>query len=96
MIRNPLNTIKRRMTAIEKAVNEIIALAKERKGDFPEAINWGDLKCADVEYVESLHNEAFYRACIEEASPDCPKFIQFIRSGMRNRGFSEVEIVTEW
>lgn len=96
MIQNPVNPIKNRMTAIEKAVNEIIALAKERKDNFPEAINWGDLKCADVEYVESLYNKSFYRASIEEASPDCPKFIQFIRSGMRSRGFGEVEIVTEW
>lgn len=92
----PTISARPRMEQIKQVVNEIIKQAWLAKDDFPEAINWADLKCTDVESVMSLHNDSFYRAVIEEASPDCPKFIQFIRGQLKERGFGEVEIVTEW
>lgn len=92
----PIHPVRRRMEYIEQAVNQIIEQAQSKKDQFPEAINWADLKCADVELVVSLHNDQFYRAIIEEASPDCPKFIQFIRGQLKERRFDEVEVITEW
>lgn len=61
-----------------------------------EPINWGDLKCCDVEYIESGSDGAHYRITIDEAAPDaCPNLCDYISSYLTAWGW-RVDVVTEW
>lgn len=60
-----------------------------------EPINWGDLGCSDVEYIESM-DSAHYKITIEEAMPDeCPNLCFYIERILEEWGWN-VEVVTEW
>jgi len=61
--------------------------------DFKESINWGDLCCVDVAVSFRRGN---YLVFIEEASPDCPKFQQYVYDLLEKAGYTNVEIRTEW
>jgi hypothetical protein len=61
--------------------------------DSKEPINWGDLSCVEVEWVEG--DEGFL-VRIEEASPDCPNLCNWILTTLRQWGWPVVEVVTEW
>lgn len=61
-----------------------------------EPINWGDLKCCDVEYIESGSDGAHYRITIDEAMPDaCPMLCEYISRYLTAWGWN-VDVVTEW
>lgn len=60
--------------------------------DFPlDAINWGDLCCVSV-YAEGEG----YVVEIEEASPNCPAFQEYIAEYLAGRGYPGVTVRTEW
>jgi hypothetical protein len=61
--------------------------------DFEESINYADLCCVDVAMSLRTQNYLVY---IEEASPDCPKFQQYVYDKLAEAGFADVEIRTEW
>lgn len=56
-----------------------------------EAINWGDLKCYQVERFESGE----FLISIDEADPNCPTFCGYIRKYMESWGW-KVRVQTEW
>jgi len=56
-----------------------------------------NLSCANVEYGYSKADKSyFYRAYIEEASPDNCDLCQFIQNYLDKYFFPNVEVVTEW
>ncbi len=86
---------KQELDKIEKLVDEACKLACEDQSQFGEAINWGDLGCADVRYCQTRDDE-FYEVFIEEAAPGCPKLCSFVFNYLKERGFENVEVRTEW
>lgn len=57
-----------------------------------EPINWGDLKCMEVEAFKNGR----YLVTIEEASPsDCPTFCSYIETYLKSYGW-DVQVQTEW
>lgn len=57
-----------------------------------EPINWGDLKCVDV---EEFKNDGFF-VTIDEASPgQCPTFCDYITEYMKAYGWN-CKVITEW
>ena len=59
-----------------------------------DAVNWGDLGCVEASVVVSL--KEIYFVLIEEASPDAWEFHKFIGEYLRERGFENVRVQTEW
>jgi hypothetical protein len=64
---------------------------------FPnEAINWGDLRCAEACYViAETHSEDHYAVEIEEASPDAQHIRAYVREKLADLGW-DVYVVTAW
>lgn len=57
-----------------------------------EPINWGDLKCNEVNKFE----DGTFLVVIDEAAPDqCPSFCEYIGSYLGSYGW-EVRVQTEW
>jgi hypothetical protein len=78
-------------------VESIIEDAKKEKSKFDEPINWGDLSVVEIEKVERYYNKTtYYRVIIEEASRTCPKFHAFIYIKLKELGYDNIEISTEW
>lgn len=62
--------------------------------DDSEPINWGDLKCLEVE--KSNHEEERWIITIDEAAPDvCDTFCDYISYYMKSYGWN-VTVKTEW
>jgi len=62
----------------------------EQLGLDGEAINWGDLKCYDVEVAVNVY--------VDEASPEAIKLQEYIRKYIEERFHLSlpVEVITEW
>lgn len=56
-----------------------------------EPVNWGDLRCYDVETTKDK-----YIVRIEEASPNADKFKEYIQEWLQKWGWDNVEVITEW
>ncbi len=89
-----------RLEAMRVATNEALAkLTKERMAEEPfrrGGVNWADLKCSDVEYVQSVHGEQYYRVTVDEVSPDEDELRTYVADYLKEKGFENVEVVTEW
>lgn len=77
-------------------VTESIVVATRDELEIFEAINWGDLHCTVAERYIDHTGETGYRVYIEEASPDCPKFCQYIADQLALLRYPDVEVKTEW
>ena len=87
-----------KLQGIKDATTKIIEKASEDKTPFKAcAINWGDLKCKDVESVHSLHNlEIEYRVYIEEVDPGADAFSDYVSNKLYADGFGDVEVHLSW
>ena len=63
----------------------------KRLGFRDEPINWGDLSCCDVEKFA----DGSFLVTIDEASPECPNFCEWIRARLQKWGW-EAKVQTEW
>ncbi len=79
------------------ATNEICVLAAAEYEPAPDdAINWGDLSCAEARWVRNDCGDEYAEVVIEEASPGLPKFSAWVKARLAERGFPDVRVVTEW
>jgi hypothetical protein len=61
------------------------------------AVNWGALKCLDVEERKSLLlDSTFVAVIIEEAAPDAVGLQQYVGGWLDDNGFPDVYVSTEW
>lgn len=91
--------IKADFFGIKQIVNFATSELIRIRNDGPwstEPINWADFKCAGVEYVIDDSGGEFYRAIIEEAAPGCRHVIEFVDEHLKQNGYDDVEVVTEW
>lgn len=66
---------------------------KKFKGD---PINFADLSCGYAEkYIDNYGEEGF-RVTISEAAPNSDKLILYIHEYLKEHGFENVDVVTEW
>ena len=77
--------------AINAILEEAIATAPVQ-----DAVNYGDLKCSNIEQVFSESGNDYYRVCIDEAAPDAWKFQHWILEQLNKRGLPAVLVSTEW
>jgi hypothetical protein len=59
-----------------------------------EAINWADLKVVDIEYFEGMSGATGYRVYIEEGQS--PKLEGFVAQYLKDSGYPDIEVRTEW
>lgn len=91
-----IQAIKQRFPKIERFVNEVLEELRATDGSWhSEAINWADLRCAEVQYIITEHDE-HYMAIIEEASPACPSLCTAVSARLKSAGFENVYVQTEW
>ena len=86
------------MALIRKTVEEILeelGSLKQPERDRFGAINWGDLGCIEVRWFKSDLGDEGYSVLIEEASP-YSKLGENVKRMLRERGFPDVEVNTEW
>jgi hypothetical protein len=89
---------KEKLKALKEATETILLGAKTEKEKFSAcAINWGDLKCIDVESVHSLKNtEVEDRVYIEEADPGAKSFADHVSNLLYQGGYGDVEVHLAW
>lgn len=70
--------------------------AYENRAGINGAINWGDLGCVDARKWQDCWGNEGMTVYIEEASESATELHSFIREYLKDRGWSGVEVVTEW
>ena len=84
---------KEEAIALQAAVDEILALAVEKKSEIGGAVNWADLLCLDVEV--SLLDD-IVTVTVEGAAPEAVELCRFVREELARRGYSGIAVRTEW
>ena len=85
--------IKEEAIALQAAVDEILALAVEKRSEIAGAVNWGDLLCLDVE-VSLL--DGIVTVTVEGAAPEAVELCRFVSEELARRGYSGIAVRTEW
>jgi hypothetical protein len=78
---------------LQTTVNGILAQAMGERSRIGGAVNWGDLRCVDVEM--SLI-DGHVTVTIEEASPEAVDLCRFVAKELARRGYEEIAVRTEW
>jgi len=94
-------TKEERQTAeeLERLTNEALAAAladpkQDDDGGPSWSVNWGDLHCVDVVWMDTLHSGQFWRIEIEEASPKASSLQAFVSRYLMDRGYASIVIAT--
>jgi Lar family restriction alleviation protein len=82
------------MKRLFDAVDDIIIGLNPQ--EFNEAINWGDLGCAEVIRCYDQDRRMWLRVVIEEASEGCSQLIAAVSAGLAAQGWTGVQIDTQW
>ena len=95
---NHTHEVLRKMTkeeaiALQAAVDEILALAVEKRSEIGGAVNWSDLLCLDVE-VSLL--DGIVTVTVEGAAPEAVELCRFVSEELARRGYSGITVRTEW
>lgn len=84
------------LTALREAADRICDEAFAARDTIKGPINWGDLGCVRAEYYVADDGVKGYRVLIEEAHHDNAELHEFIAAKLREAGYPDVEIQTEW
>jgi hypothetical protein len=84
---------KEEAIALQATVDEILALAVEKRSGIGGAMNWGDLLCLDVE-VSLL--DGIVTVTVEGAAPDAVELCRFVSEELARCGYSGIAVRTEW
>lgn len=91
-------TIEDDHASLALLANRALAEAAKDKTRFPEPINWGDLRCVNVERFSLTNKACGRRIYIEEAHNHCPALSKFGADYIRRNGYPKLhtEVCTEW
>ena len=78
---------------LQATVNGILAQAMGERSRIGGPVNWGDLRCVDVE-ISLL--DGHVTATVEEASPSASELCRFVAKELARRGHDEIAVRTEW
>ena len=79
-----------------KATDAACELASMNWKAIGGAVNWADLSCAVSERFETSDGDHGFRVYVEEAAPNEQALCDFIAAELKQKGFGDVEVVTEW
>ena len=78
---------------LQAVVDEILAQASEKRPEISGAVNWGDLRCVDVEM--SLLDDVV-TVTIAEAASEAVELCRFVSEQLARRGYGAIAVRTEW
>ena len=78
---------------LQATVNGILAQAMGERSRIGGPVNWGDLRCVDVE-ISLLDGQV--TVTVEEASPSALELCRFVAKELARRGHDEIAVRTEW
>jgi hypothetical protein len=78
---------------LQATVNGILAQAMGERSQIGGPVNWGDLRCVDVE-ISLL--DGHVTVTVEEASPSALELCRFVAKELARRGHDEIAVRTEW
>ncbi len=95
VVKNLVNECIRQCYVLDEKLVKVLNVPYAKEwGIYDEPINWGDLTCYDV--VDERDDKGiYYIAYIEEASPSCVEFREYIKDWLKAWGW-EVNPITEW
>ena len=76
---------------LQATVNGILAQAMGERSRIGGPVNWGDLRCVDVE-ISLLDGQV----TVEEASPSASELCRFVAKELARRGHDKIAVRTEW
>jgi hypothetical protein len=86
---------ERSLTELRRLADEALDLSRvEIKSRGP--VNWADLHVIEVAEVIPDFGNKYFIVRIEEASPDANELQRFIGNSLAAKGWSGVEVLTEW
>ena len=91
---NLMTEQQRRLQHLRQLAND--ALDAADAAGIEDAVNWGDLSCVEAALGQTDEGRRYYRVMIEEASPDAYKLAVYVRDWLAKRGWTDVEVLTEW
>ena len=84
--------VQQRRIALRDATEDAcIAAYADLRPNSQEAINWGDLGCAQC----GIKDNAWY-VVVEEAAPNAVGLWQFVRDWLTDHGYPDVEVEVRW
>ena len=78
---------------LQATVNGILAQAMGERSRIGGPVNWGDLRCVDVE-ISLL--DGHVTVTVEEASPSASELCRVVAKELARRGHDEIAVRTEW
>ena len=84
------------LKALKAAADAACEAAIAHKAEIGGSVNWGDIGSVNVERCEDWEGDIRYVVTCEEAAPDAWQFQEFVYEQLKDAGFTNVEIVTEW
>ena len=80
---------------LREATDKLVAKIKPE--DFPNAaINWGDLGCRSVYIGIDESRTVHHLVIIDEAAPGEQEFCRHVADKLKELGWQDVEVITEW
>lgn len=86
-------TAQELMAATNAAIEAYLAEIDDHP---PEALNASDLGCRTVNFCVDDRGAWWTEVVIEEASPNCIAFNDFVTARLKAAGYKNVHSVTEW
>lgn len=84
------------LLALRAAASDACTLAIANRLTIGGAVNWTDLRCTEASRNESDQGTVSYSVLISEASPDATALQQAVVTELARRGFSGIDVITEW
>lgn len=71
-------------------------LAEGDDDSYIDAVNWADLSCVEAGFCVNDGGDEYYYVKIEEADPAAYHLREFISNWLKERGYDDVVVRTEW
>lgn len=77
--------------------NDVLKSLDPKHADFKnEPVNWASLRCIAAYQRFDEDGSSDFFVTIEEAAPDCRAFRDAIACALMEKGWTKIDVVTEW
>lgn len=87
---------RRDLQELKADADAVLSSARQARESIGGAVNWSSLRCWQAEEWHDQDGTHGFRVWIEEASPHADELQSYVRTSLRERGWKNVEVVTEW
>ena len=84
------------LSELRSCAEDACQAAFEKKPEIGGAVNWASLGCVDARLWRDSYGNEGLSVYIDEASETAVELQSFIHEYLKDRGYHDVEVVTEW